>query len=1445
MEQNTFLNKILYALVLSALAANNADASLAARMKAARELNAQKLVEKHQVGLIDEQTAIANAKLFGLGDITEKLTPKDWSDFFLRTENMNYAALLDGADKLSRNTGDFKAEISQVTAVINGETLLAWLNTWRDAAFGDILTDSITHRKKINRMVKAVEARDAFAHLMINPALISKAVFDIMDANNDVTLKQAYETHIGAIDHRGTNITNDIATHVVDNQQHYATALQRAKVAPEVAYWRGLNRGFTLVEANTIADRIINQGDAEVVALQRVVQAQARFNALNDLTVAQRVLAGRTLDQAHRDLTIAATKVDLAGRFANVAEDLRGAMSERMYDAALAENAALRAVLVGLENTGLKHSNSIHNLADAMLAGLGGTSLEDAVETVERAFVEGTLAIANLHYLQNNDVLVLMCMGSDTIDAGIRTFCSTIVGDELAGAFEDHLKALHRRNFAVAPYVQADERNAFFRAHVRTRLDSDHNNLDNGLKNRIATALATANTPTANITPQVVAAALVAEDAVTYGGENIAFGRAIAAKLLSVDQPNLGAASRLVHIDMKAQEIQGIYGHLPLDECQVLATNFIDQARGLVNEHAMKLALAAFPNVDALDPEGLADFQAAVLEGRTIENALKGNVAALKKAISEFDNGIFAHIVDDELDLLSQKFMELGYDIAEITHGKMRASVRALFVPAIVKDGSESQTYWSKIIDENAPKGLVAAFTASERRLYDIDLKEKDIEAFKPELNPAMTKRIAMDFVDENRAGVSNDSLRAALVHLMTPLALDNDLRNFYMDQVLEGGDLIDLLDNLREKLLWNASLPLLATYNDVDTLLAHVPDELRRTENDQIAFAKMVQEETLRLDDDVRKKVKATLQLCEILRDEGLDLTALTNQAKEGAREAREHIYGHRRFLMEEAQKKQAKIVARRLSGERGLLDVPQPSDDMQDVNLFKDSLGILKTALPGGNVNSSVSLSFEVALKAWTLKHNLDLDKTKYAKMRIDHHDALAIQVAGEEPILSGGGENVNFGQERNAALTQLENLDREKENDTLKLNYVNFTLEDNISYTLAADIPTVNTGYGSYYLQLKTDLQAFLNRYADNTERLNGLPTIRQQNKADLESAFTRFAGGTDNWSGKIYALLTRVPENLVDSTIVRPTPLGEDDLPGYDANAWKNALDEQTYIILQDVIGSNLGCDTGVNRKLELVLSARAMQMGLDAPELGILQKVAGVKLGLKEDRITELGSQYNPVGAEETIIQTTQVGAQRMKSIFSLPGTYTRTPYASMGGPEQDQNKPEQIIRNLFVGAQPNRVCVSHYYNQVDANRLPLEVGTAVAPHLTVKSYLAAVHAKFNKDDFVMMRDSLPEVLLDYNLHQLTQYDANFVQHKSTSAFYDQEGQPTLALTAFFMDYIGEITILPAVKTATCTQASDIEAINIAKEADDDFDPTACAYKRKYGGKTLLDLIDDF
>jgi hypothetical protein len=238
------------------------------------------------------------------------------------------------------------------------------------------------------------------------------------------------------------------------------------------------------------------------------------------------------------------------------------------------------------------------------------------------------------------------------------------------------------------------------------------------------------------------------------------------------------------------------------------------------------------------------------------------------------------------------------------------------------------------------------------------------------------------------------------------------------------------------------------------------------------------------------------------------------------------------------------------------------------------------------------------------------------------------------------------------------------------------------------------------------------------------------------------------------------------------------------------------------------------------------------MGLDLPELDILQKVAKVKLGLKEARITELGSQYD---SEETIVQTTEVATQRMKAIFSLPGTYTETPHAVMGRPGQAQNKPQQIIRNLFVANQPDRV------DLFGARATP------VAPHLTVKCYLEAVHATLDDGDFLMIRNSIPEALMDYRLRELTQFDAEYAEHRSASAFFDDQGRPTLGLTALFMDYIGEITILPAVKDELFTRVTDLEDFQRAEAeaevGEDDFNPSSHAYARRYGGRSLLELID--
>jgi len=456
-------------------------------------------------------------------------------------------------------------------------------------------------------------------------------------------------------------------------------------------------------------------------------------------------------------------------------------------------------------------------------------------------------------------------MNSDTIDEGIKAFCSSIVMNEtLAEGFENHLKAHNGMNCDMDI-----QKNAFFRAHVRGRLDAGHDNLGT-LKDRIATALAAANTPTAEITPQVVSDALVAEDVVTYGGGNAGFGRAVAVKLLGDNQLNLVAATRLVRIDVKAEEIRIAYGHLPLEERMVLATNFIDQGRGNVDEVSMRLALAALPNVNALGMNELLEFQNAVLGGRTLEDALAGNIAAIKNAIIECEDGAFAHIVDGELEMLTQSFIDLNYKLENLNYGTLSKSVYALFDLTIIENLRKQGDFWGRIIDRDDPKGLVAALTVPQKRRYDISLKEKEIETFKAGLNPAMKKCIATDFVDEKRGVVENVSLSAALVHLMEPLGFENMTRYFYIGQILDNSaDLMGLLDTLREKLLWDASLPLLATYQQVDTLLAYVPDEFNTNEL-KLKFAQMLHKERLHLDGDVAKKINATLQLCAVMHDGG-----------------------------------------------------------------------------------------------------------------------------------------------------------------------------------------------------------------------------------------------------------------------------------------------------------------------------------------------------------------------------------------------------------------------------------------------------------------------------------------------------------------------------------------------------------------------------------------------
>ena len=148
--------------------------------------------------------------------------------------------------------------------------------------------------------------------------------------------------------------------------------------------------------------------------------------------------------------------------------------------------------------------------------------------------------------------------------------------------------------------------------------------------------------------------------------------------------------------------------------------------------------------------------------------------------------------------------------------------------------------------------------------------------------------------------------------------------------------------------------------------------------------------------------------------------------------------------------------------------------------------------------------------------------------------------------------------------------------------------------------------------------------------------------------------------------------------------------------------------------------------------------------------------------------------------------------------------------------------------------QPNRVRYAYNYNRLGYDGRPLEEGTAVAPHLTVKSYLEAVHAKFDDADFEAIGQSIPQARLDSRLRELTQSDAEYLVHPTASAFYDDQGVPTLALTALFMDYIGEITILPAVKDALFTRVTDLEALCRAEDQADedevDFNSSAHAYK---------------
>ena len=478
------------------------------------------------------------------------------------------------------------------------------------------------------------------------------------------------------------------------------------------------------------------------------------------------------------------------------------------------------------------------------------------------------------------------------------------------------------------------------------------------------------------------------------------------------------------------------------------------------------------------------------------------------------------------------------------------------------------------------------------------------------------------------------------------------------------------------------------------------------------------------------------------------------------------------------------------------------QQQANLQSFENFNQALDGLIDLLPGKVIDLNLGMNLEVALNWSNFQYKLSKDMRAFKQKFDAHQDVLLNGYSTNKQELNENAD-IFLDLEYLAVQYYVATLDiRDKANDPIKLNYRNFTTKDVLSQVLAVNFPNVEN---EAFEALKVEYKEFIDQYVQNAVQCAEI-------KNAIDALFARCLEGQarDKWASKISLILRKAPEAMVREEM-------PDYVPEVDAAAdqrWASSLKEKKFLILQDVLGTNIGCNTGMNMKLDLVLFGRTRYLGIQIPDISALSKVAKVKMKFKMDRVEEMGKIY-PAGTE-AYTQTIQVGAQRLKAPFSLLGDYTRTPYIDYGKPGIAANKPLQIAKNLFEGGQPDRV--DGVYGPVP-----------VKEHLTVKSYVQAVHESLDDKDFSMIRKSLPDATVDYLI---------YAELGGETTFFDANGKAKKALTALFLDSIGEITIKDAVKR---TFFHDLISLVRAEREDEELE----GLLKNAEGKTFDEIMNAY
>jgi hypothetical protein len=1351
MKSPQLFKRLAIALPIILCGTTSAKASLVFLQKLKAQKAAQ-IIEEAQTGKLEADAAIAQAKALGLGDISDRITPEDWRDLFAQTDVMDYGQLIVAADELSHHAGDFKEEIRDIIPAIRVGTLFDWLTDWSNAAFEDNLTDNARNRAKMNRIIQAVQVHDRFN---ANGAAHCAAVFGRVIGGEDLNVAH----RAVRIDEIKADLARRFVRISVPMRTDMANRMCPGGALPELTAQEALrailagqpdHAGLRHSQnTDALADQMIAQNESQAVAVIAVdrdfvegqVIADGRFAVGQRGAVTARVLNGENLNAIHRDITIRATKADLAGRLANIAEATHNAMARDMYDNGHGEQEALRAILAAeLNNAGLLHANDTNALADRMLAGAGGLSQANAIIAVDREFVAGQVA-ADPRFAPAHFVAI------DIVDRVLRG---------------ENLNAIHRD--IETRRIEHDLGARYANIAIDTRTDMAVRMYNNGVLPRSA--------------QQALCAVLTAQDDNADLRHSRDFNSLAGRMLAGVGGTTQDAAVVAEDFDFIRAQLNGTHFAQFVAAGRIVDTCFIADS--------IDDGISAF----CAATDGIGADHAAAYRVH-IETGLLATAEAFHRArVTQRLGTDHANIRNVERARIVDTLAAAGTYDADITEEMLAIALRA---GNAVYNGDYGTHVARHLLSDGHPSH------AASLDLANHDMKAAEIHAayanIEDEHLPALT---AWFMNNANPNLVNNINMRLALATLPQAAGLDaaalDEFQNAVLNPVVADRRPINdaLGGNIAAELIAEARFHLITTQAEADTVLGAIPDALNDTDEHKRLFVEMLHLEILGA--NLQQKLNLANQSVIIMQDLNTDIDDMHGEYnKTSMNDMSETIALNPRHAIHERIRENAGDVcdlgafnhargellnllpARKIHNAwqygQALNIMQNPlkhaADELQTVNKHRNTANMLRTRLlaggaPGGYQMGDIDIGKDernvrymdalhpdrVTIEKLTFDHGAQPIALNYA--HLTHDDIWSGTTEVEHPEVS----DEEFADLKTAyTLTIQATLPGtlndagipDDPNNTAVIRQANYKqrvrlLQNNLV------IKNQRTGLNEEVTQVQADHIYYNELNPDGSRRINNysqadqiaLRDFSQNHYAnDFNGLFDRFAsarGKAEKWDRILHAILTTVPEQTVDAKIVRP---GQDD---HDEAEWTAALNAAKMNELMKFINVLGGCDDGIAQKLPHVTGSVSQYFENFRGNYSVFPKIAKIVHDWKMSHIERLSE---TVTGDEAPVYTVLHARQRMRLPLSLGGNFEEIHYMlGLNRAKQAENSPEQILKNMFV---PGQVRVGEGFGDAKKPDIHFEA-------LNVKRLVDMVYAEFGRSihtqDIEQIKNAKVDLLLD-------------------------------------------------------------------------------------------------